>query len=171
MVLNFPNRKHSVSIFYQLRKLHNNPQLYLYESLFPADEEAKFLGVIFDRKLSFIHHIKYLKSKCLKTLNLLKVLSHTSWGAERSILLHLYRSLIRSKLDYEAIVYRSARKSYLAMLATVHHQGLRLAFGAFRTSPVDSLYVEAEEPSLYLSREKFALQYAIRLAANPSNPA
>ena len=49
------------------------------------------------------------------------------------------------------------------MLDTVHHQGLRLALGAFRTSPVESLYVEADEPSLYLRREKLALQYAIRL--------
>ena len=38
------------------------------------------------------------------------------------------------------------------------------------SSPVESLYVEAEEPSLYLHREKLALQYAIRLAANPTNP-
>ena len=56
------------------------------------------------------------------------------------------------------------------MLDTVQYQGLRLALGAFRTSPVESLYVEAEEPSLYLRRETLALQYAIRLAANPSNP-
>ena len=37
--------------------------------------------------------------------------------------------------------------------------------------PVASLYVEADEPSLYSRREKLSLQYAIRLAANPSNPA
>ena len=100
----------------------------------------------------------------------MKVLSHTDWGADRTVLLQLYRSLIRSKLDYGSIVYGSARKSYLLELDTVHHQGLRLALGAFRTSPVESLYVEAEEPSLYLRREKLALQYAIRLAANPLNP-
>ena len=47
-----------------------------------------------------------------------------------------------------------------------------LALGAFRTSPVACLYVEADEPSLYSRREKLSLQYAIyRLAANPSNPA
>ena len=57
------------------------------------------------------------------------------------------------------------------MLDAVHHQGLRLALGAFRTSPVESLYVEADEPSLYLRREKLALQYAIRVTANQSNPA
>ena len=142
----------------------------MYGSLIPVVDDFKFLGLIFDRKLSFIPHIKYLKAKCLKALNLLKVLSHTNWGADRTVLLQLYRSLIRSKLDYGSIVYGSARKSYLMMLDTVHHQGLRLALGAFRTSPVESLYVEAEEPSLYLRREKLALQYAIRLAANPSNP-
>ena len=66
-------------------------------------------------------------------------------------------------------MYGSARKSYLQILDTVHHQGLRLALGAFRTSPVTSLYVEADEPSLYLRREKLSLQYAIRLAANERN--
>ena len=61
-------------------------------------------------------------------------------------------------------------ESHLMMLDTVHHQGLRLTLGAFRTSTVESLYVEAAEPSSYLRREKLALQYAIGLAANPSNP-
>ena len=97
--------------------------------------------------------------------------SHTSWGADRTTLLKLYRSLVRSKLDYGCIIYVSARKSYLQMLDPIHNQGLRLALGAFRTSPVASLYAEADEPSLYSRREKLSLQYAIRLAANPSNPA
>ena len=57
------------------------------------------------------------------------------------------------------------------MLDPIHHQGLRLALGDFRTSPVASLYVEAEKPSLPTRREKLSLQYAIRLAENPSNPA
>ena len=60
------------------------------------------------------------------------------------------------------------------MLDPIHNQGLRLALGAFRTSPIAefaSLYVEADEPALYSRREKLSLQYAIRLAANPSNPA
>ena len=101
-------------------------------------------------------------------MNLLKVLSHTSWGADQTTLLKLYRSLVQSKLDYGCII--NARKSYLQMLDPIHNQGLRLALGAFRTS-VASLYVEADKPSLYSRREKLSLQYAIRLVANPSNPA
>ena len=57
------------------------------------------------------------------------------------------------------------------MLDPILNQRLRLALGAFRTSPVASFYVEADEPSLYSQREKLSLQYAIRLAANPSSPA
>ena len=55
-------------------------------------------------------------------------------------------SAFRSKLDYGCIVYGSPRKSYLQMLDPVHSQGLRLCLGAFRTSPVESLYVDAHKP-------------------------
>ena len=134
--------------FCQLRGLHPDPVLNIYGSPIPVVEEAKFLGLLFDKKLSFIPHIKALKAKCLKALDALKVLSNTNWGGDRSVLLNLYRSLVRSKLDYGSIVYGSARKSYLKCLDTIHHQGLRLALGAFRTSPVESLYAESNEPSL-----------------------
>ena len=84
-----------------------------------------------------------------------KVLSYTSLGADRTTLLKLYQSLVQSKLDYSCIIYGSA---YLQMLDPIYNQGLRLALGAFRISPVASLYVEAHEPSLYTRREKFSLQ-------------
>ena len=106
------------------------------------------MGFLFDKKLSFIPHIKALKAKCLKTLDVLKVLSNTNWGGDRSVLLNLNRSLVRSKLDYGSVVYGSAQKSYLKCLETIHHQGLCLALGAFRTSPVESLYAESNKPSL-----------------------
>ena len=85
--------------FCQLRKVNDDPELYLYGSLIPVVEYFKFLGDLFDRKLSFLTHIKYLKAKCLKALNLLKVLSHTDRGADRTVFLQLNRSIICSKLD------------------------------------------------------------------------
>ena len=157
--------------FCKLKKPHNDPVLKIGDIEIPVVKEAKFLGVIFDKKLSFVPHIKQLKTKCQKALNLLKHLAHTDWGADRKVLLNLYRSLIRSKLDYGSIVYGSARKSYLKWLDPVHHQGLRLAFSAFRTSPAESLLAEANEPSLYHRREKLTMNYALKLKSNPNNPA
>ena len=156
--------------FCHLWKAHNDPILTLDGTPIPVVEENKFLGVIFDRKLSFIPHIKQLKAKCQKALNLLRVVAHTDWGADRKVLLNLYRTIIRSKLDYGSIIYGSARKSYLEMLDPIHHQGLRLALGAFRTSPSESLLAEANELSLYNRRVKLSMQYALKLKSNPLNP-
>ena len=157
--------------FCRKRKMHPHPDLYLYGNPIKIVEETKFLGLLFDSKLTFLPHIKMLKSKCLKALDILKVVSSTDWGADKGILINLYRSLVRSKLDYGSIVYGSARKSYIQILDAVHHQGLRLCLGAFKTSPVESLYAEANEPSLANRRIKLGLQYATKLKAHPDNPA
>ena len=130
-------------------------------------EETKFLGFIFDRKLSFVPHLNYVKKKGLKALNILKFIGNTEWGADREVMLLLYRSLVRSKLDYGCIVYGSARKSYLH---AGHNHGLRLCRGAFRTSHIESLYVDAHEPCLGARRAKLSLQYASKIKSLPKHP-
>ena len=122
-------------------------------------------------KLTFEPHVKYLKARCQKSLNILKVLSRTEWCADQTTLLKLYRSLVKSKLDYGCLVDGSASKTALAKLDPVHNQGLHLSLGAFRSSPVESLYVVAHEPPLEIRREKLALQYILKLKTNPGNPA
>ena len=153
-----------------IRGVQTDPELYLDKTKIEVVSEFKFLGVIFDKKLSFLPHITALKKKCKKALNLLKVVAHSEWGADHKVLLWLYRSLIRSKLDYGSIVYRSARKSYLKILDSIHNEGLRLVLGAFRTSPINSLYVEANEPWLSYKRQKLSLQYLLKLKSNHFNP-
>ena len=54
----------------QLRKHNLDPQLYLNRTQIPTIGEAKFLGLIFDSKLSFIPHITSLNNRCTKSLDL-----------------------------------------------------------------------------------------------------
>ena len=124
------------------------PTILLDKSPIKVVKEAKFLGLIFYSKLTFKNHIQHLQISCQKALDILRVVGHRYWGADRAVLLRLYRFLVRSKLDYGSIVYGSASKSLLKQLDPIHHQGLRIALVACRTSPVQSLYVEAHEPSL-----------------------
>ena len=56
------------------------------------------------------------------------------------------------------------------MLDPIQNQGLRLSLGAFRTSPAQSLCVDVNELPLHIRREKLALQFATKIAANPNNP-
>ena len=68
-----------------------------------VDRKAKFLGIIFDSRLTWNDHVNYVVQKCKKRLNLLRAISGNSWGANKKTLLMIYRSLIRSVLDYGAI--------------------------------------------------------------------
>ncbi|XP_071037871.1 uncharacterized protein [Parasteatoda tepidariorum] len=74
-------------------------------------------------------------------------------------MLKIYRCIIRSKLDYGCVVYGSARKSVLKYLDTIHNSGIRIATGAFRTSPIKSLNVLYHEPTLAERRNKLTLRY------------
>ncbi|GFN84374.1 RNA-directed DNA polymerase from mobile element jockey [Plakobranchus ocellatus] len=130
-------------VHFHRQRIYTEPALHLDGQPIPVKGEAKFLEVVFNSKLTFSSHVKYLKKKCLKTLNLLRVVGHTDWGADRATLLKLYGTLVRSKLDYGSVVYGSAKKHVLRALDPIHHQGLRVAHGAFRTSPIKRLYAEA----------------------------
>ena len=51
-------------------------------------KETKFLGITFDSKLSFIPHLKNLRAKCLKAMNLLRPTE-----TEEMTLQHTYQTL------------------------------------------------------------------------------
>ncbi|GBN65886.1 hypothetical protein AVEN_223682-1 [Araneus ventricosus] len=156
--------------FCRKRDLHNDPELNLYGEIITFVNEIRFLGVTFDKKLTFLPHVKQLRKKSESALNILKVLSTKIWGADRDSVLKIYRAIVLSKLDYGCTIYGSARKSILQKLNPVHHIALRLCSGAFRTSPVKSLYVECYEPALELKRQMLSLHYYFRIQSNTNHP-
>jgi len=84
--------------FTQLHLANAYPDLKLYGACIPVVSEFKFPGLIFVKKLTFNKHVKYLKDRCMKALNLLRVVAHKDWGVDCVTLLKLYRSHVRSKL-------------------------------------------------------------------------
>ena len=136
----------------------------------PTVTTVKFLGLTLDNRLSFLPHINNLKVTCNRSINLLKVVSSKTWGMNRNSLLTIYRSLIRSKLDYGCMIYNSACKTYLKQIDQIQNEALRVCLGAFRTSPIPSLQIEANEMPFYLRSTKLSLTYAIKTLTNPTNP-
>ena len=85
-----------------------------------------------------------------------------TWGADRKTLLRLPEALILSKLDHGSVVYGSALPSYLDRLDPVHNNGIRISTGAFKSTPVKSLYVETGLYSLKYRRERAVLRYSLK---------
>ena len=123
----FSYNKTLVIHFCKICKFHLDSDLYLKKNhRIPCVEETRFLGLIFDKKLTWVPHLKAVKTKCVKALEILRVLSHTTWGPERKTLLRLHHSLILSKLSYGCEVFSSATVNRLKIPNSIHHAGVRL---------------------------------------------
>ncbi|GFV61763.1 putative RNA-directed DNA polymerase from transposon X-element [Trichonephila clavipes] len=74
--------KSSCVHFCRKRNLHPDPSIHIGHIQISVVSEVHFLGVIFDCKLTFLSHVLYLRKKCERSLNILKVLSNALWGAD-----------------------------------------------------------------------------------------
>ncbi|KAJ3646480.1 hypothetical protein Zmor_024066 [Zophobas morio] len=85
--------------------------------------------------------------------------------------LRIYRTLLRPKLGYGAVAYSACRTRLLTPLITLQNIALRIALGAFHTSPVISLYSIANEPPLLCRFKYLQLSFAANTSRNRKTPA
>ena len=60
--------------------LDNMDKLMINNKPLKIEKSVKFLGLIFDQKLTWNDHIKYIENKCNKRLNLMRSVAGNSWG-------------------------------------------------------------------------------------------
>jgi len=138
--------------------------------IIPNKKVIKILGVTFDSRLTWSQHIKSLKISTNKALRLIKLLSHTNWGSETETLIKIFKSTIQAKLYYGSILYNTAKNTLIKYIDANHNTGMRMAIGAFKSSPIKSIYNIAGEPTPDLKRIELTLLYAARLSRLTNNP-
>ncbi|KAF2354379.1 Reverse transcriptase domain [Trinorchestia longiramus] len=133
-------------------------------------KQFKYLGVMDSPQLHWHHQVEYLKQFFAPLLNLLQSISHRHWGADRELLIYLYKTLIRSLLDYAAPLYGTAVLSNLLQLNSIQNHCLRIATGCQKTSAA-SLEVEANIFPLTIHRDLLTCQYYCKLQQLPNDMA
>jgi len=133
---------------------------------FPALDTTKFLGLYFCSNHSGLTHIKQIKARTLRTINILKCISHPSSSCNRIISL---KTLIQLILHYGSSIYGLAPKSCLKLLDPVQTTSLRIATGAFRTSPALSLCTKTGIYPLHFRRFKLTANLVTKISLNPEN--
>ena len=94
----FSSQKTIAVHFHRKRGIQREPIIHLYNNPIRFQSTATYLGMKFDQRLRWKEHIDHIKTKCTKSLDIIKCLSKTRWGSDRDMLMRLYRSLIRSKI-------------------------------------------------------------------------
>lgn len=147
------------------------PSLTLFNKTLKFYDQVKYLGVTFDNKLTFKNHINEIKSRTRKQISLMKCINHHKWGADYATLMKIYHAKVRAIIDYAAPVYNSSSsKSLLKSLEPIQNTCLRIALGAHRSSPIDSLYIMTGELPLSLRRDIQILKYTTNILSSPENP-
>ena len=126
-----------------------------------------FLGVTFDRTLSFSKHVSSLKAKFFPRLKALRCISASSWGPSKESLSLLYKSFLRSLLTYVSpgwFPFLSATN--FTKLERLHRAASRAITGCLSSSPIPLLLTEASLPPLRVTLTHFTLfsyEQALRL--------
>ena len=126
-----------------------------------------FLGVTFDRTLSFSKHVSSLKAKLFSRLKALRCISASSWGPSNESLSLLYKSFLRLLLTYASprwFPFLSATN--LTKLERLHRAASRAITGCLSSSPIFLLLTEASLPPLRVTLTHFTLfsyERALRL--------
>jgi hypothetical protein len=101
---------------------------------------------MFDSKLTWLKHIQYIQTKCIKVLNCMRLLTGTKWGTNSYTLRTMYFAHIRSKIDYGCEVYNSASNTVTKLLDSIQHQSLRICTGSVKSASLASLQIEMGDP-------------------------
>jgi hypothetical protein len=127
-----------------------------------------WLGLWFDRKLTWKHHIR---SKAASTMRVLMVLScfvNTERGLSLFALRQLYQSCITTVTDFGAEVWYNQQKNQSLPLQKLQNQGLKEIGGGFRTTPVTALEAELGHPPADIRLEYKEQSCAARVLKLPN---
>ena len=125
-----------------------------------------FLGVTFDRTLSFSKHVSSLKAKFFPRLKALRCISASSWGPSKESLSIFLRSL----LTYASpgwFPFLSATN--ITKLERLHRAASRAFTGCLSSSPIPLLLTGASLPPLQVTLTHFTLSFYERALRLPTS--
>ncbi|CAG4925468.1 unnamed protein product [Colias eurytheme] len=161
--------KSSVVVFSRKRSLPQVDVSYN-GSIFPIKNEAKFLGVTLDSKLTGMPHIDFVSAKCERNLNIIRCLSGVWWGAHPFCLKLIYNALIRSSLDYGMFLLEGGNVSAFRKLDKIQAKAIRIVVGAMKSSPNNALQVECCDAPLHLRRQFLSDRFLFRALQFSNHP-
>ena len=146
------------------------PNLLLLSSRLRFNPTPTFLGVTFDRTLSFSKHASLLKAKFFSRLKALRCISASSWGPSKDSLSLLYKSFLRPLLTYASpgwFPFLSATN--FTKPERLHRAASRTITGCLSSSPIPLLLFEASLSPLPVTLTHFTLSSCERALRLPTS--
>jgi len=125
------NKKDIAKMRYDLR---------LFGERVPFSKNPVFLGITFDSHLTFNKHMESTIKKTKKRLNIIKILSHKSWGMTETLLFRIYKLLVGSIIDYSSFCATRLSKTWRKKLQVIQNSAIR----SIKKLPFDTSTMDLE---------------------------
>jgi ribonuclease HI len=132
-------------------------------------DTVRWVGIWFDRKLSFRHHVKLKAASAMRAMGAIQRLANCESGLSPKAVRQLYNSCVIPISDFGAEIWWNGQKGYATKLETVQNSALRKILGAFRTTPIVALQTEAALPPVHVRLQHAQRRYAIRILTMPKD--
>lgn len=111
-------------------------------------ESAKFLGIVFDRRMKWEKQINEVLGKAHRIIQIMKYLNKVSWSMEVNTALLLYKNYVRSIIEYGLFIYFPKQVTKSLKIERCQYKGIRVALGYRNSTPTNVLMEESKLPYL-----------------------
>jgi hypothetical protein len=141
----------------------------------PTRTAERYLGFWLDEKLNFDVHRKKLLDKGRASLQALRSLSGSTWGASLLSMRRLYQAIIIPQTLYGLAAWfepqqwtKSKQIQIAKPFSVLQHQAACVVSGAFRTTAAAALCVELGLMPMRILMTKIANETALRIRTGPA---
>lgn len=135
-----------------------------------SSSSARFLGLTIDYRLNFSQHINRINQQCFYRTNIIKFICGVKWGAHPSTVLTLYKSLVRSIIDYGSFVYFPQTIALCDRLEKIQLSCLRIAMGYRSTTPNNVVLAESKVQTIKERTKFLCMGYLCKVISNCNHP-
>jgi ribonuclease HI len=144
-------------------------------SVIEPHTDLKFLGITFDKKLSFKQHINLAIAKAKRLFHQVRRITSTEWGLSPSKLSWIYHAILVPKISYGSFIWIDKMSQQTSKLLEKCQRGFLMAItGAKFSAPTKGIQAILGIPPLDLQIQEVAANALIRLRATgrvPFSPA
>ena len=87
----------------------------------------KFLGIIFDSKLTFQKHFEDVLERCNHRYHRLRLLANKKWGPSPATLIQIYKQCVRPIFEYGSLSTITASDNIVSKIQRLQNKFIRLA--------------------------------------------
>ena len=120
--------KTKVIIFFKSRStIRAEPALSLSSHLLSCYPHIKFLGTIFDNRMTFTKHFEGILERCNQKFHLLRILVNKKWGPSPETILQIYKQCVRPIFEYGIVSTITVSETVITKIQRVRNSFIGLA--------------------------------------------